>query len=114
RPRVVLHAVLRNPACGSGPAHGRPADVLRSGPLHLPALARSLAGEVDALPRLDVADGARDFRRLVPRADVSGAAARRGRIRASGPHFHGAVLRILPAYADLHQTRDRQAGPGES
>ena len=70
RARVVLHALLRDPARGPRPAHGRAADAARGGVVPVPAVARSLAGEVDALPRLAVAHRARALRRVVRRARV--------------------------------------------
>ena len=51
RAGVVLHAVLRNPARGARPAHGRAADGAVARGLPVPAMARPLAGQVDPLSR---------------------------------------------------------------
>ena len=51
---MVLHAVLRNSARGAEQAVRRDSHGRRRGGVLLPALARSLEGEVDPLSRLDL------------------------------------------------------------
>src|SRR6202042_219840 len=95
------------------PALGRAPDGARRHGLPVHAVARPLTGEVDALPRLDVAHGADAVRRVLHRARLSRAAACGRSVRVPGALLRGDLFPVLPADADLQQARSSEARAGQ-
>ena len=100
---VVLHALLRDPARRAGQGAGGAADGAGAGVVPVPAVARPLAGEVDALQGLDVAHGARPVRRDLPSSCSATSACSRRRActwcwRASSRSAISPFFWLMPIY----------------
>ena len=101
---AILRAVPNKGARGA-------ADVAGGVGVPVPALARSLAGEVDALPRLDVAHGADAVHGVGHRARVPRPAAAAGAVRGAGTHLRAHLFPVFHRYAVLHPFREGAARP---
>jgi len=105
RARVVLHAVLRDPACGAQQAlrchrHGRGGH--DPGPA---ALAGSFSGEVDPLSWPHLQGGADLVRDQFPGLGLSGHGAAQPDLQSDRADTLRGLLRIFPADAHIHQYR---------
>ncbi len=107
---VVLHALLRHPACHPGPAPGRAADGTVAGVLPAAALAGSLAREIDPLQGGMVQGVPGVVHRVIPGAHVSGPAGAGGDLHHPGTARHRGILCLFHPDAVLHQVRTGQAG----
>ncbi len=100
RAGLVLHAVLRDPARGSGvpehPGLGRARAVRGRAAAVLRALARPLAGEVDPLPRPDLQGRADGVRGELHRARLLRHEAGRAAVQGHLGRRHAHLLRVLP------------------
>src|SRR5690606_18934662 len=77
------------------------------------ALARARAGQVRALPGLDVQDRAGPVRGRVRHARLARDPAGFGHQGGAGPARHGGLFPVLPADALVHHVRSNQTGAGE-
>ena len=81
-------------------------------PAFLPWLDRS-RGEVDSLSRLDLQNGAFGFRHQFRYAGLARTAACRRHLRPAGTNILGALFRLLPVDALLHDYRQDEARTGQ-
>jgi len=105
RARVVLRALLRHPAGGARSTRGCAVDAVGRRLVPVPAVARPLAGPVDALQGRPVAAGPRAVRVLVHGAGNPGTSAGRNHGGVARAGLHGGLLRLLLAHAHLLPAR---------
>jgi len=102
RTGVVLHAVLRNIACGAEQTLGRDSHGRVCTDTGIPAVAGSLKGQVHSLSRLDLQNGPGIICHQLRSAGLVGHATRGRNLRDAGANIFGNLFRVFSLDAVLH------------